>query len=426
LWAKVFHHIKFNREFVLQASERSEQGKTCTCAVGRIIKMTHVKQIYKLKNMEQIQNLLNQISIITKKNAEILDASGGRFNMFAVCGVNHYENTHSKIIAEFLNPNGSHGLKAKLLDQFIATLGNKFTINGFDAANARIYTEYAAAEGRMDIVIEDHRHHALIIENKIYAGDQKEQLKRYNQFAENKYGEGNYQILYLTLSGGEAESAEGVTYECISYKEDIINWLDKCVSVAVRHPMVRESINQYINHLKQLTNQDMDTKNKEEIVEILANPKNLKAAQKIHQNYDAIFDSIARKYILPKLEKFEDENKKLKFDYPTGFESFIKLDIEHIEWKKCRIQFNVQGEKYICGIVYKNPNNKISKDVYEKLHEKLPGKFFTTDWWPALKYIDIMTVDSWCNIIENKGETFSQHYIELINDLLVAAEGLEL
>ncbi|MCL2512087.1 MAG: PD-(D/E)XK nuclease family protein [Bacteroidales bacterium] len=58
--------------------------------------------------MENLQNLLNQVALISEKNAEILDAAGGRFNMFRVCGVNHYENTHSAIIAEFLNPNGSH------------------------------------------------------------------------------------------------------------------------------------------------------------------------------------------------------------------------------------------------------------------------------------------------------------------------------
>ena len=63
--------------------------------------------------MERIKSLLNQVAIVPKKNAEILNASGSRFNIFSVCGVNHYENTHSAIIAEFLNPKGTHGLKSK-------------------------------------------------------------------------------------------------------------------------------------------------------------------------------------------------------------------------------------------------------------------------------------------------------------------------
>ena len=49
--------------------------------------------------MKELQNLLQQIATITQKNNEILNATGGRFNIFRICGVNHYENTHSAIIA---------------------------------------------------------------------------------------------------------------------------------------------------------------------------------------------------------------------------------------------------------------------------------------------------------------------------------------
>lgn len=217
--------------------------------------------------MEKINNLLNQVAIINKKNAEILDATGGRFNMFRVCGVNHYENTHSAILAELLNPKGTHGLKSKLLECFIDTLGDYFTIEKFDFDKSRIHTEHSTEEGRIDILIEDNQNKAIIIENKIYANDQPEQLKRYNRYAQT-YKNG-YQILYLTLLGDNAseQSGGGVSYLSISYKENIINWLEKCVAIASRFPTVRETIIQYINHLKQLTNQDMDIKNKEEITE---------------------------------------------------------------------------------------------------------------------------------------------------------------
>jgi hypothetical protein len=147
--------------------------------------------------MNEIRNLLEQIAAINGKNQEILDVSGGRFNIFRICGVDHYENKHSKIIAEFLNPQGSHGLKSELLRQFIGVLGEKFTVENFDIENARAVTEYSTNEGRIDIFITDNQNHALIIENKIYAGDQWEQLKRYDKFAKNKYGKDNYQIFYL-------------------------------------------------------------------------------------------------------------------------------------------------------------------------------------------------------------------------------------
>lgn len=236
--------------------------------------------------MQNIQHLLEKVGIVVKKNNEILDATGGRFNMFRVVGVNHYENTHSAILAEFLNPKGSHGLKHKLLETFIKTI---FIDNSFEFGfeNANIKTEAPTKDGRIDILIEDGKQgKAIIIENKVYANDQKEQLKRYNEFAEGKYGVSNYKILYLTLSGSDAsmQSGEGVEYISISYKREIIDWLENSVNTSSRFPLVRETLIQYINHLKQLTNQDVNMKNQEELVEILSKPENIESAIKISAN----------------------------------------------------------------------------------------------------------------------------------------------
>lgn len=73
--------------------------------------------------MQHINKLLQQISFVINKNDQLLNQSGGKFNMFKILGVNHYENKHSAIIAEFLNPNGSHGMSSKFLESFIQTLG---------------------------------------------------------------------------------------------------------------------------------------------------------------------------------------------------------------------------------------------------------------------------------------------------------------
>ncbi|GHV58420.1 hypothetical protein FACS1894182_10670 [Bacteroidia bacterium] len=367
--------------------------------------------------MQEIKNLLNQVAIINKKNAEILDATGGRFNMFQICGVNHYENTHSAIIAEFLNPKGSHGLKSLLLKCFIETLGQDFTVKNFDCENADVKTEHSTNEGRIDIFIKDNQNHALIIENKIYAGDQQEQLQRYKKYAE-QYGEKNYQIFYLTLFGDNAseQSAGSIEYLLISYKETIIEWLEKCISIAARFPMVRETIIQYINHLKQLTNQDMDTKNKEEIVELLI--KNLDAAQAIYQNYDAIFETLAKKFFNPEMKKFAKQND-LEFQHLASKESRFQFKLTNLQWKnKCWIEFNNQY-----GIVH-NPKNKISDNSYNELHIRLLD--FKNDrdgWWPFYKPINV-DVNTWKNDIIGSDKFFNDCK-EKITELLKAMEGLE-
>jgi hypothetical protein len=167
--------------------------------------------------MDKIQTLLSQISLLSKKNNEILEIMGTRFNIFHILGVSHYENTHSTILAELLNPEGTHGLHNSFLKLFL----DINQIEGFDSRNALVRTEVAVSEyGRIDILIES-SNWAVIIENKFYAKDQPEQLKRYNEYAIGKYGVGNYMILYLTPDGRYAsdDSGRGVDYRCISYKK---------------------------------------------------------------------------------------------------------------------------------------------------------------------------------------------------------------
>ena len=142
--------------------------------------------------MKEIENLLQQVTTITQKNKELLNATGGLFNMFRICGVNHYENTHSAIIAELLNPQGTHSLKSELLEAFLNLIGKDFIPDTFNPYNATVYTEYTTDKGRIDILIEDANQNAIIIENKIYADDQYEQLKRYEQFAKQRFK--GYQI----------------------------------------------------------------------------------------------------------------------------------------------------------------------------------------------------------------------------------------
>ena len=158
-----------------------------------------------------------------------LPISGGRFNLFQILGVDHYENTHSAILAELLNPHGSHGLKTCFLQSFNESIKLNEYIQDFDFGSVIVQTEVQVENGRIDILIEDNRKHALIIENKIYAGDQWEQLQRYNEFAIRKYGTENYKIAYLTLFGTEASknSGEKVDYLRISYSIDIILWLEQ-------------------------------------------------------------------------------------------------------------------------------------------------------------------------------------------------------
>ena len=117
---------------------------------------------------------------------------GEQFNLFHTCGVNHYEVTHSAILAELLSPDGTHGQKDAYLKLFLDVVKGAVdredektnVLSLFDTSAAEVRTEYSIGNGRIDILITDNvQRQAVIIENKIYARDQYEQLKRYDTFA---------------------------------------------------------------------------------------------------------------------------------------------------------------------------------------------------------------------------------------------------
>lgn len=323
--------------------------------------------------MTQIDSLLHQIQIINTKNQEILDATGARFNMFKLCGVNHYENTHSSILAEFLNPKGSHGLNIKLLKAFVDLFASDDIKNSFNFEKAQVITEYSTNYGRIDIVIKDNLQNILILENKIYAVDQFEQLKRYHSYAQ-KYKK--HEIFYLTLTGSEASehSGQNIVYTRLSYAVQIIQWLEQCVHIAVNHPIVRETINQYINHLKTLTNQDMDIKNQDEILKnIVDNPNYIKSAQQIHQIWDACKKEIINR-LKPNLQEIAQKlNLELYIGDNLGLNS-TGFWFKKTEWDfSILFWFDQNYERISVGIDdWKLPNGiKLTEEKKNKLSQFL-------------------------------------------------------
>ncbi len=222
-----------------------------------------------------VESLLQEVAELVQKNENELDKTGARFNMFSICGVNHYENTHSAILTELLNPKGSHAMRSIFLDEFIkATLNDEnFPI---DTKKATVRTEVSMSDGRMDILIYD-GNHAICIENKVYASDQWEQLKRYQSYLEKNY-KGKWKLLYLTLGGYNAseQSGKGVEYIPVSYSETIVNWLDECIKLSEKSKktIVCETIKQYQNHIRKLTGASLEEYEMNEVVKAITKNKN--------------------------------------------------------------------------------------------------------------------------------------------------------
>jgi hypothetical protein len=227
--------------------------------------------------MEKLNSLLKEVKAIREKYEELSRLNGENFNLFDILDRRTDEvKTHSAMIAELLNPKGSHGLGDEFLNLFLNLLNslvadptNQITIQ--DTKETSVFVEYPIGEinenktegGRIDIYLTN-KHFNICIENKIFADDQPFQLLRYQNFLGNKTGK---LLLYLTLEEDDPsdKSTKNIEqgqdlkkktdYYCISYREHILKWLQECLKSSVSYPILRESINQYIILIKSLTNQ---------------------------------------------------------------------------------------------------------------------------------------------------------------------------
>jgi hypothetical protein len=235
--------------------------------------------------MNGFQIMLDKTASIVNKNNQLLDATGGRFNIFQVIGVTTAETRlHSAFLCELLNVNGSHGLKDKPLKSFIRLFfEDEFdfkTIKSISKSEHYIGVKTTTTGGRIDIIILDTEDRAIIIENKIYAEDQEYQMLRYFNHSK-KYIDSK--LIYLSLDG-KIPSAYSLgndefDYMTLSYKFDIINWLTECKQLAVDFPLVREAISHYINLIKQLTNTStMDDMKNEILALVMQSPENMQNA----------------------------------------------------------------------------------------------------------------------------------------------------
>lgn len=236
---------------------------------------------------KQIESMLDTICKLIPKHGGLKQREP--FNVFELCGVWSTEMRHSAILRELLDPQGMHGFKTKFLEAFFKQIGLEFDPNG-----CRAKTEVAYSNGRMDIVISS-GDVAVVIENKIYAGDQEDQLKRYKEeWLEAQSGK-KQALLYLTLDGHEASNAEHVDYQRISYRNDILAWLETCIGMATEKPLVKSALEQYKELIKKLTGKDMDPKMEKDITNVVKKSKeNYLAAALTAKAFDGIHQEIVR------------------------------------------------------------------------------------------------------------------------------------
>ncbi len=346
--------------------------------------------------MDKLEKLLSQVRVYVnedkQRRAEAFKR-GECYNVFDVLGIRNQELSHSSFLTELLNPDGSHGMQDAFLKAFIDTIARGGSKPELDTAHAQVYTEYNIGNttdttgGRIDILITDRCGHAIIIENKIWAADQPNQLVRYHNFAHEMYDK--FTILYLTLNGDEPNkqskgdlSAQNGDYRCISYRNDIIGWLQQCAQLAFDKPRVRETINQYINLIQQLTNQN--TMEQKQLIQLLTNKENFEQATAVEQRMPDvrkhIFQDIFRKQVEEQLAKDDAPKVTIADCMSDGYSSYtISFRIEG--WTQENLLKFTTDKGYM---YYGVPRTMEINGICEK---EIADGFHSTSWWIVWKWM---------------------------------------
>ena len=162
------------------------------------------------------------------------------------------ENKISEILAFFLDPNETHGQGKKFIQEFV----KYFCSEEIDISKVRISTEEViTGNRRIDLYIE-FKNFVIAIENKLWAKDQKNQLKVYTEFLDRNW-KGKYLLLYLNPYKSDP-SIYSINQRCkeklensnklkiISYKNEIFELLNRWQSISEA-----ENVSFFIKQLKQ-------------------------------------------------------------------------------------------------------------------------------------------------------------------------------
>jgi len=354
-------------------------------------------------------SLLTHARGVVKHQRELERVTGEHFNLFQILRIGHYEvSTHSPLLGDLLDPGGTHGQGPVFLERFIqqvltqSDLVDRPGLDRFDPATARVVLEQSLGErtdidgGRLDILLADGSGNQIAIENKIYAAEQGNWVRRYRAGLPP-----GSPLIYLTLQGGAALDDDSKKDEALirlSYRDDITAWLEACRKEVATVPIVRESLTQYLFLIRKLTHQNPARRMNDEIVStVLHSPESFEAFIALRNADTAMRGTIVRGLA-------ERIRPRIPVDFPmvatpegkcVKDEAFIfsipELAVHNIQAGICFATGNYNG----CFFGFEMANHmqveKVSNPILDSLRVEFRKHFpnaKTTGTWPIWTWWD--------------------------------------
>lgn len=275
------------------------------------------------KVIQEFKNKLIEINGKIETIEEISRHKGDKFNIFSILGIQRREvETHSFLLYELINPNGSHYQGNLYLDIFIKEV---LEIYDFELDDAKVVRETLTDDGKyIDFTISNDTYY-IAIEMKIYSKENGNQLDNYKAFLDSIPNK-EKRLYYLTLLGDKADKSkiEEDKYIRISFLKHISNFIEKSVEQIKNPPTIKEILVQYQKTIKNITNQS--TGEFSEMIEVLVKEPNIvKAATILSQELPYLWakrEVIFWKELAKKLENYLEDKK----DWNLVQDIFLRKD----------------------------------------------------------------------------------------------------
>lgn len=279
------------------------------------------------------------------------------------------EDALSDIIADMLDPAGSHGQQRMFLDAFLRQIDRCNLLN----RHVEPICEYSCGQGKIDILV-DFGDFGIAIENKLWADDQDKQLERYPDALKEKYNN-QFCLIYLTPDGREP-SEKSIEPEArntlikdghlllVSYCDDMLNWLRECHQ-RCESDKFRWFLRDFMDYIPTMMEEKSMTGEKKVIMEhALDSKENLEMTLDIHFAGDDLCKRLKRDFLM-KLRKCLDESldkPQWKF-VDDGLHEGRSLAFAKESWNK---KYSIRIQEYQGRVEY-----GVAKG--EKSEERIPG-----------------------------------------------------
>lgn len=387
---------------------------------------------------EQIKSLLKDVTfkVATLKEARerFADRLAPDFSIFDFLRTD--EMGLSRCIASLLDPTEKHGQKAVFLELFL----EKIHWKGDTKIHSVSLEKQANGQRRIDIYLQFKSGEIIGIENKPWAGLQKNQLSDYASFIDREAGDKKWSLVYL--SNNEPSDDGGIRKEKKEELESvgkfiqlrysiIIEWLEDCACKS-KALIVRLFIEELAKFIRININGELEMSEENEIKSlILASPQNIESAFHVSLVMRSVKETLIRKFYGDLKEKVEAQGFELVWDeiMSKGWNACAGFGVKFSREQNLYLRFEFVSSglhSLFWGIRRESKFIKEDDDLWSKISVVMNNHFGSgsgrpSEWWPWWSWIDKKEFsDAYRNwdsnetpwILINKGE-LAEKFVDL-------------